>query len=228
MDIIKRIRKHLERSQTPRDYLGASCVGHPCDLYLYKSIHTPGMQEYQDNIKLTFQIGHSLEAMLKRLIKDSLSDKYELQELDELVCQDVPILKGHVDGVIVRKLDYDKFGIVKNTPDEKWLLEIKTAKNSSFSKLEKSGYRQWSEQYWAQLHTYLGMSKIDKAIVLVINKDTSALYQEDILLDPLVYKQAKQRVAKIVDAHVPPERLSSNPGYYICKMCSFHKVCHGL
>lgn len=214
MDLINAIATYLtkEPPEEPRKYIGASSIGKPCLRQIWYSYHGHNRLEPEPRIKITFQIGHSLEV----LILDYLKKAGII-----IVCQgkfysdsSVLALQGHVDGVIV-------------LPDEsRAILEIKTAKESSFNTFYKHGLLKWQESYYTQIQTYMGMSGINRGVLLAINKNSSEMHQEWIDFDPIYYEEIKLKCNSICTSLNPPPKISENGSYFICKQCEFRKICH--
>jgi hypothetical protein len=195
-----------------RDYIGASSIGHPCERkiwYGYKT--TPGLPT-EPQMQRTFDIGHKLEGLIKEYlvaagywVKDALGSFYD---------EDIPEIQGHCDGVIV----------INN---QSYILEIKTARDSSFNVFVKGGLRKWYPIYYTQVQTYMGMSGIHGAFVLAINKDTSKLHDEYVAFDAQHYEEVKMKAKRILTYDEPPPKINNNPCFFTCRMCAYRELCHG-
>jgi hypothetical protein len=201
-----------EINDEPRNYIGASSIGKPCLRQIWYEYNGIKKNKLEPTKQITFQIGKELEKMILDYLKKSGII---------IVCQGkfysdatVLSLQGHVDGII----------ILNN--EEKAILEIKTAKESSFNRFVKHGLKEWSEQYYCQLQTYMGMSKINRGVLLAINKNSSEIHEEWIDFDPEIYEKIKLKALKISNSAEPLEKLCTNGSYYICKMCEFREICH--
>jgi hypothetical protein len=219
------LNKTLRIDDAPRSYIGASIIGNPCDRAIYYS-YKGAKCSIEEKTRLTFKIGKAIEELVIDSLEfyaDDLSlngiethdnTKIEVIHMGQMVDKEVPELQGTPDAVI--KIN-----------DELYVLEIKTANNTSFSKLLKERYRRWREQYYAQIQVYMGLCDIKKAIALVINKDTSEVYEEVIEFDEIEFECMRSKSEHVMKMTEPPKRLNDNPLFFVCKMCQFNKVCHG-
>ena len=99
-------------------------------------------------------------------------------------------------------------------------------KDSSFNQFFKHGLKKWNLRYYSQLQAYMGMSGVNKAYILVLNKDNSAIYDEFIAFNEGFYNVLKNKAALIATSPLPPPRISASPVWFACKVCKFNKVCH--
>lgn len=216
MDLVKLIHESITRyPQEKRLYIGASGIGGPCARaiwYGYKGY----AKEYPAQLLLTFEVGKYLEKMLinelgsyeGRVIKTC--EPYTGEPL-LVKSKECPQLQGHMDGII----------------NDEIVLEIKTAKNASFTVFKRDGLKRWSPNYFYQLQAYMGMAGLLKGVLLAINKDTSELHEEWMDFEPETYRNIVRKAQSIVDCNEAPGRINNNPGFYICSRCEFKKVCHG-
>lgn len=201
----------------PRDYIGASSIGHPCERkiwYQFKGVYSVA----PPTLQVIFDMGKRIED----LILDYLSNtdiEVTRPNLGNgfLWCQDqeLALFAGHMDAIITIQ-----------DSQEKAVLDIKTAKASSFQKFVHKGLKQWNMQYYAQLQAYMGMTKIKRAVLLAINKDTSEMHEEWIAFNELYYDELKTKARIISQNMNPPEKINRSPLFYICRMCGFKELCH--
>lgn len=211
--LTKKIEKVQSRDdRQTRDYIGASGIGAECLRQIWYEFKGTQAEAVPTKIRRTWAIGRHLES----LILDWLSQiGIEIQRSwIELVADEMPYFKGHVDSVWMKK----------GMPFA--LLEIKTAKDASFNIFIKKGLRTWNPQYYAQIQSYMGMSGIHKAYIMVLNKDSSDLADELVEFDPAFYETLKNKAKMIANANVAPPKINGSPLWYQCKMCKFNKVCH--
>lgn len=207
---------HKMRSrQVPRQYLGASSLGNPCERAIWYGYKQFARNESPKTL-ITFEIGRSLEEMLADILANTeLTVMFPSMTNNFLSFshEKVPQLSGHLDGLILHK-------------GEHYVLEIKTANSASFAKACKVGIRAWRPQYYDQIQTYMGLSCYTKGIFLVINKDSSELYEEVIDFDQIHYELLVAKATRIIQSPVEPERLSDSPMFFGCRMCAYKDVCH--
>ena len=211
--LCKKIEKVQSRDdRQTRDYIGASGIGAECLRQIWYEFNGFQAESVPTKIRRTWAIGRHLES----LILDWLTDaKIEIARTwVDLESEGMPFFKGHVDSVWIKK--GKPFAII----------EIKTAKDSSFNIFVKKGLRTWNPQYYAQIQSYMGMSGIHKAYILVLNKDNSEIADELVTFDEVFYQGLRGKAAMIANAEVAPPKINSSPLWFQCKMCKYNKVCH--
>ena len=205
------------RPEIKRNYLGCSSIGRPCEREIYYDFIGAPRAPRSGSLELIFELGKQIEVMILDLLEESAIIVYRPnQDNNYLRClsDELPMFQGHADAIIV-------------VGNERWVLEIKSANAASFAKLKKEGFMRWRSQYYDQVQCYIGMLGLGNAVILVLNKDNSELYEESIKFDKTHYELLCERARRIISAKVPPERISYSPMFYLCKQCSFSKVCHG-
>lgn len=211
--LCKKIEKIQSRDdRKTRDYIGASGIGAECLRQIWYEYKGTQAEAVPTKIRRTWAIGRHLEG----LILDWLTEAgIKIQRTwADLESEGMPFFKGHVDSVWIKN---DKaFAII----------EIKTAKDASFNIFVKKGLRMWNPQYYAQIQSYMGMSGIHKAYILVLNKDNSEISDELVTFDEVFYQSLRNKALMISNAHVAPPKINGSPLWYQCKMCKFNKVCH--
>lgn len=193
--------------EEPRNYIGASSIGNPCERAIYYGYIGAERSVIDARRQRILDIGKTLEKLMLFYISESVLSRFPIGT--EYREKRVPQFRGHVDAVL-----------------NDAILEIKTAKDSSFRVFEKHGLRKWYPAYYAQVQAYMGMSSIHTAYVLALNKDTSELRDERVEFDSDYYEQLVAKAAKIVEMVEAPNRINDNPAFFMCKICDFRKVCH--
>jgi hypothetical protein len=209
----KKIEKVQSRNDRKvRDYIGASGIGAECLRQIWYEFKGFEAEEVPTKTRRTWAIGRHLEG----LILDWLTEAgIEIARTwDDLVSEGMPFFKGHLDSVWIKK--GKAFAII----------EIKTAKDASFNIFVKKGLRTWNPQYYAQIQSYMGMSGIHTAHILVLNKDSSDIADELVTFDPIFYQKLREKATMVANANAAPPRINASPLWYQCKMCKFNKVCH--
>ncbi|MGE4118930.1 MAG: hypothetical protein AB7F29_13740 [Candidatus Nitrosocosmicus sp.] len=197
-----------------RLYIGASNIGSEClrqIWYEFKSFtSTPHLGRHQRNL----EVGKKFESMIVdwiekagvTIIKPHSSNHY-LEYFDD----ELPYFRGHADALL---------------PTLKAVLDIKVIKASSYRDFVNKGLKEWSPIYYAQLQSYMGMGHIPHAYLLALNKDTAEIHDEKINFDNAYYKSLKERAKMIADSPSEPNRISSNPAWWLCKICKYRTICH--
>lgn len=197
-----------EREDEKRNYIGASSIGSDCLRQIWYEYN--GFKgTFDPRILRIFEVGKRLEGLVVDWLREAGFNVSDQQHVFK--DQELQYFQGHCDGVIEK-------------PHA--ILEIKTAKDSSFKQFVKHGLKKWMPKYYDQLQAYLGMSGLINAYILVLNKDDSSLFDEKVTFDASRYIALKEKARLIHDATIEPPRINGNPAWYQCKMCKFKKICH--
>lgn len=219
MDLIKIIDTAII-NQPPdpiRPYIGASSIGNDCKRAIWYSYHNIACAPYTAKQKRTFEIGKRLEDMVLDYIELA---GFKLVRgkpgTPGIPCQDeeLEFFSGHMDGLLYLSDTH----IVA--------LELKTAKESEFKKFVNDGVKAWKPSYYAQVQSYMGMKKLQHAVIFVICKNTSAWHCEWIEYDDIFFHELRIKAAMIAETIEPPDKINNNPCYYICQMCKYKEHCH--
>lgn len=200
-------------SEPPRDYIGASSIGSECWRQIWYEFNEFEGLEVPNKTKRTWEVGKNLEILVIEWLEATglnITNTWIDLRDDEL-----PYFRGHVDALLMNK---------DNQPKE--IIEIKTAKDGSFNQFVKNGLKKWQPKYYAQIQSYMGMSGIHSASILVLNKDNSDLFDEKVPFSPEFYESLKNKAKAIHDSKTEPPRISGNPLWFTCKTCRFRKECH--
>jgi hypothetical protein len=206
----KRIERLKYPDSEPRPYIGASSIGSSCLRQIWYDFKGEKADKIPARLQRIWEKGRILEDFVIELLRSTGMAITSVR--DEWHDSEFPFFKGHCDGVI-------------RTPN-KAVLEIKTAKDASFKLFVRDGLQQWNPKYYAQLQSYMGMSGIHTAYIIVLNKDTSELMDEKIEFDSDYYQMLKRKAKMIHDAVMPPPRINGSPLWYACKMCKYNSTCH--
>ena len=222
--IVTAIYAHYERqygSEELRPYLGASSIGKECRRALWYDFRWASREQFDGRMLRLFQTGHLAES---RFVADLRAIDVEVYDVDPATSKQFGFsdhgghARGHMDGC------------ARHVPGggKKWhVTEYKTHAAKSFAALKKDGVKKSKPQHYAQMTWYMGQSGMDRALYLAVNKDTDDLYAERIEFDATEYEKIQAKFDAIIFAAEPPAKISEDPKYYICNMCSHKDVCHG-
>jgi hypothetical protein len=213
--LTKKIEKHQSAIKDDvRDYIGASSIGSDCYRqiwYAYKGAPSEGVPA---KTRRTWDIGKKLELTVNNWLIDA--GVMVLRDHPELIHPEMPFFKGNVDGVLVKKGAESPYAII----------EIKTAKNASYTVFVNKGVKVWNPQYYAQVQAYMGLSGIFSTYILALNKDNSDISDELVAFDEGFYKTLETKARMIALANSPPPRINGSPLFFKCKMCKYNRECH--
>jgi hypothetical protein len=205
--IDKQLAKNNEEKRT---YIGASSVGHICERQIWYRYNGFDGEPISPTLQRTFEVGKRLEDMVLDYLEEAglelVRTWWDLK--DEMI----PEFQGHCDAVW------------KSATDA--IIEVKTARDSSFRIFAKQGLMKWYPIYYSQLQSYMGMSGIKESYIIAINKDTSELHDERVLFDEGHYHFLQQKAQRIIDTKEVPAKVNNSPMYYVCKSCQFKTKCH--
>ena len=213
--LVERIMTEAKKiEKESRNYLGASLIGHACNRYIWYSYNDFERDDIDVKTQLVFDSGKALEAVLiDYIVKSSLPDEIIYKPTKIFSDKEITSFKGNPDLII-------------ENPNGSLVVEIKTANGVNFRSLQKKGCRQWRYQYFCQIQCYMGFTEIHKASILVMNKDTCELYEEEIEFDEMLFESIRNKAKEIIDSDHEPDRINSCADYYVCKFCDFKKYCY--
>lgn len=114
-----------------------------------------------------------------------------------------------------------------------------------FWQYKKKGVAKISKQYYAQMQTYMGMSReldergrahyerwgidapLDRALFVGVNGDTAQVHSELVEYEPRWWAAARGRAMRVARASSPPERVAQTAAFPPCAFCSHRSHCHG-
>lgn len=220
-----------------RGHLGASLLGNECARVPWYNFRWTVKSDFDGRMVRLFNRGHIEEA---RFIALLLSIGCEVYQQDENGKQfRIKFADGHGGG--------SGDGIAKNVPDlqpdQTTLLEFKTHGEKSFielaGKLDEwrdflagrnsftgKGVREAKFEHYVQMQLYMRKMGLAVGLYMAVNKNTDDIYAELVPLDSHIADQFLQRGEKLVPMHVPPDKLSTSPGFWKCRFCEYKSVCH--
>ncbi|MFZ3048048.1 MAG: hypothetical protein WA151_19200, partial [Desulfatirhabdiaceae bacterium] len=211
----KAIDAYLESTQTYRDWLGLSAIGHKCSRYLWYQSHGFQNQTEPREARLlrTFAFGNVIEDLLAQWLIGAGFDLSCRQWKVKFTRGD-QVLQGSIDGKICGLLE---------APSTTHLWEAKSVNSKGFAKFLKNGYEEYSPQYKTQIHCYafgIGLSRI---FACVMNKDTSELYTERIKVNIEYAKSQLNRAFDIIELKHPPDGTCPKADFYEAKWCNYRE-----
>ena len=208
-NLLDEVETNAERRQ--RFYLGISGIGNPNQRLLWMRYRWLMPDDWEPRVLRLLDLGNVVEEhLIEKLRKIPNAIIYDVQEDGKQFRTEAlgGHVKGHMDGM-AENLP----GLRENT---RYLLEFKTANDSRFKNLEKLGsYCNWSEEYDAQIHLYMGLFKLDHCIAIVYNKNNSALYTEIVDFDYLKFEMLMEKAENLLLTNTPPDNYIPETDYRI-------------
>ena len=213
-------REAQEAKHKPRQYLGASIIGHHCERYLWMVFRLAGREQFDGRMLRLFDRGQREEATFVAELRGIGCEVHDVMPDGSQfgVSSLGGHFKGHMDGAVLG---------IPEAPETWHVLEFKTHSAKSFKELEAKGVTEAKPMHYAQVQIYMMLTGMTRALYLAVNKDNDAIYQERIEYHADHAKALLDRAERVIYSPEPPLRLSEDPSWYQCKFCHFHAQCHG-
>ena len=204
-----------------RPHLGASLIGKDCERALWFDFRWTTRHQHPGRLLRLFETGQLEEA---RLVRNLRSTGATVLEVDPETGRQIRVEAhgGHFGG----SLDGIALGLLE-APKTWHVLEFKTHSAKSFRELVAKGVRESKPQHLAQMQIYLHLTGLTRAMYLAVCKDTDELHVERIEHDPLLAQGLLDKAQRVIQASLPPDRISNDPAWYLCRWCEHAPVCHG-
>ncbi|KND16219.1 isoleucyl-tRNA synthetase [Pannonibacter phragmitetus] len=226
-----------ERAATPpRDYLGASRLGHACERALqFEFAHAPKDegQDFSGQTLRIFAIGHALEELAITWLRaagiDLVTRKRDGGQFGFSVAGGR--IRGHVDGIVMGV----PAAMGLRTPA---LWECKTMNAKNWRETVAKGVTVAKPVYAAQIALYQAYMEAsvpgisaNPALFTAINKDTAELHHELVPFDAELAQRMSDRAVRILRATDTGEllpRVARNRDFFECRFCPWAERCWGL
>lgn len=203
-----------------RPHMGASLIGHECARHVWLTWRWAESEVFEGRMLRLFQSGHLQES---RLVEDLRRIGVEVQERAPDGSQwRVSAIGGHFGG----SMDGAGLGVIE-APKTWHVLEFKTSNDKGFTKMVKEGVQKAKPQHYAQMQVYMGLTGMTRALYLMANKNTDDIHSERVRFDKDFFAATMAKAERLVKMTEPPEKLSQDPSFFVCKFCKFHSQCHG-
>ena len=207
----------ISNERPPKDYPSGSMIGGDCERQVYFAFRHP---KKIDDLRVyrIFELGNLLEDH----IVDILRKKFTVYSVEENGSQfsfkdDENKITGSIDGVII--------GLPESNKPH--LLEIKTYNQKRYDKLLKEGVKESDPKYYVQMQIYMNEFKLEKALFVAYNKNTSEIYTERVDYSDMTALKFLNRSKKVYAAtsHKDLDRVSEKVTDFKCKFCQWKKEC---
>lgn len=212
--------------ETPRNYLGASAVGEPCERraqWEYEKRPKDEGADFAPQTRRIFHRGHAGEVWMADWIRGAGFDLRTEKQGKQFGFDDCEgRFKGHIDGVIVE-------GPAGYTYPALWECKVLGAKG--YGQLVRHGVAKAYPKYAAQLAIYQAYMKLGDApaFFTALNADTMEIHLQLVPFDAALAQQQIDRAARILTASDHGEtlpRASDDPDSFVCRWCPFKGACH--
>jgi hypothetical protein len=226
-------------ARMPRDYLGGSRLGHPCERALqFEFTATPkdAGQDFSGQTLRIFAIGHALEDLAVAWLRAAGFDLYTRKgnrpdggQFGFSVAGGR--IRGHIDGIIAA--GPEGFGLAVPA-----LWECKTMNAKNWRACVKDGVTRSKPVYAAQIALYQAYMEVAvpgisaaPALFTAINKDTAELHHEQVAFDAGLAQRMSDRGVRILQATDAGEllpRIAQSADFHECRFCPWAKRCWEL
>lgn len=213
-------REAQEALHAPRQYLGASLIGHACERYLWLGFRLAGREAFDGRMLRLFDRGQREEAVFVAELRGIGCEVHDVDASGNQFAVEAHggHFRGHMDGAVL--------GILE-APATWHVLEIKTHSAKSFKDLQAKGVMSAKPMHYAQMQAYMHLTGMTRALYLAVNKDTDEIHQERIEHNAEHAQALLDRAERIIFGAEPPLRISDDSAWFECKFCHFHGLCHG-
>ncbi len=215
------IDAHFELIQdsSHRKHLGASVIGKDCARELWYIFRWAKERKHGGRILRLFERGHYEEPRFIDRLRAIGVTVWEHNDNGEQF--KASACNGHfglaLDGVALGVPDW---------PHEPVNLEFKTYNDKRFAQLAIHGVFNTSMQHYAQVQTGMELLDLNATLYQATNKNNDEIHEEIIVRDRDAGKRYIERAGSIIASDSPLPRIHNSPGWYACKFCDFHSVCH--
>lgn len=196
-------------AEPQRQYLGMSGIGHPCARKIWYGFRQFTPQVRDGRVKMIFSLGNAVEAEVLKWLRLA---GYEVEGQQEHFSALNGFFAGHCDGII--------HGVTQRPH----ILEIKSASDFRFKAFQTSSIMKVAPVYAAQVQCYMGYSGLERALFVVMNKNTSEIYTERVHFDKAAFLSLEEKARWIINENFPPNRAFETEGRE-CSLCEFAGHC---
>lgn len=202
-----------------RAHLGASLIGKECERALWYDFRWTTVARHPGRLLRLFETGQLEEARIVRNLRRTGATVLEVDP-DTGRQWRVQAHGGHFGG----SLDAVALNL-REAPKTWHVLEFKTHAAKSFVDLVAKGVQKSKPQHYAQMQIYLRLTGMTRAMYLAVNKDNDDLYVERVEVDGEFADRLLAKAGRTIFAAQPPERISDDPAWYQCRLCSHAGIC---
>lgn len=215
------VKWYESKPQEHRPHMGASLIGHECERHVWMSWRWALKPKFPGRVLRLFSTGVREESRLTEELRGIGATVWETDP-DTGAQWRVSACNGHFGG----SLDGVAQGLPE-APKTPAVLEYKTHSHKSFVQLIEQRVQKAKPQHYDQMTVYMGLMQLDRAMYMAVDKDTDDLYCEWVHFDDERFKALMAKAERLISLTEPPQRISEDPTFFICKFCNFHPVCHG-
>ena len=190
-----------------RDYLGMSGIGDPCARKLWLSFRGYDPLPLDGRAAMIFDLGSRVEEAVLHWLEAA---GYRIEGQQQDFSAHEGFFRGHCDGII--------YGVTERAH----ILEIKSANDKKFQAFKAKGIAAVSPTYYAQVQCYMGFSGLERALWVVMNKNTCEIYTERCHFSRDDFEALRKKALDIICALDMPAKTEG-----MCEWCEQRSWCNG-
>ena len=217
---IYKLHEKRNATEAPRQYLGWSEVGTPCNRALWYNLRWASNNSFDGRMLRLFQTGFREEDRVLQELRDCGFEVYDrAPDGTQFGCENLGgHLRGHIDAVVKG---------LPEAPKTPHLVDIKTCNEKRFNELLKKGMQAVYPKYWAQAQGYMGEMGLTRAMYIFVCKNDDRIHTERIEFDQSEFDRLVKKAHEAIFSPAPPERINLDATSFDCRFCDHHAVCHG-
>ena len=201
------------RDQKARQYIGASGIGQQCEASIAFSFRGYPDTPPDSRLQRIFRDGHRIEY---DVVKDMRKADLHVMENDPLSGKQWRfegyggLVMGNADGLI--ELDGETVG-----------LEIKSMNDNKHKEFIRKGIKGSHPSYFDQMQFKMGLSGIERFVLVAYNKNTSAYHHEYVEFDIIRYSFLTTKVERVLRNEAA--KVATDESDWRCKGCFKRGAC---
>jgi hypothetical protein len=211
VDAIYKTYEVEDGKAAPRMYLGASELGKECRRALWFGFRKCMKPAHEGRLLRLFQTGHREEERMKADLR-AIGVTVDGEQFAVTFADGHG--GGHLDGAVLG---------LPEAPKPWHVLECKTYSKKRFDEMLKKGP---PAEHVAQMQLYMGETGMERAAYFAHCKDDDRLHLERLEYDPEAHKALLLKAKSIVYAEAPPDGVSQDPGFWLCRFCDYNELCY--
>lgn len=228
---VAKLYTSTERKQdsTPRNYLGMSSMGEPCDRKLWHDFRQAKPSHFPAKTLFAFADGHYSELITSERIKaiDGVTLIVENDQGEQIGYVDFGgHFRGHMDGQMLGVL---------GAPNKWHVWEHKCSADKTYKRFiksletlpEKEVLEAWNLKYYAQAQLYMHYSKIDRHYLTVAQAGSREYQAARTDYHKATAERLSERAGDIIASDKPPEKITLKTDSFECRFCDYKEMCHG-
>lgn len=214
-------------AEEPRNYIGASFIGHQCDRFIYYSYHNAPHAPIDWKGAFAIQNGHADEIVLAnrlRMVEGIVLETEDLNGKQFGFSKFNGKYKGHYDGKIT--------GLIQ-APKTKHIWEAKSCNEKKFNNLkkcieekeEKDSLEAWDKIFYAQAVVYMEEEKVERHYLTACMPGVRDIISVRTHRNSNYAKFLEAKAERIIETKSAPQRIGENRDFFVCKFCKFSDFC---